>query len=205
LDVFESDWAHAGNEPSPAELRTIRAVTDTRLAVAGPRQLGSDGRLSIVAALSEVIDGAKENLDIEVNSFSTRVDLGPGERFGLVESLLGRAASRGVSVRLLVDRWAYEHEPRLFQALDSLGLLEVRVADIRSAGPNPTHGTVHSKVVIADSRVLMLGTATFSQRQLTECRNVALLCKDAGAVDLVSSVFRADWESEYVRPVPSAP
>jgi len=188
--VFETDWSGgrpapgpAAGEPGPAE----------GLYASGPSRQEPAAALSIVGALEGITAGAESTLDVAVNSLTTRVDFGPAERFGRVESLLLSAAGRGVRVRLLVDRWAEEQDPKVLARLDSIAGIAVRVIDLSRAGPNPGTGSMHAKVVIADRRLALVGSATFSQRQLLECRNLAVVTGDAAAVAGLERVFETDW------------
>ena len=204
VKVFEQDWAVARGEdvrPAVKGPGTRDHSLECRLAVVSPTQLRHPTMPSVLETLRRLVSEAESTLAIEVNSFSTRVDFGEASRFGAVESLLLGAVERGVEVRLLVDRWAFEHEPQLFLALDDRPGLSVRVADIRRAGPSPSTGTLHSKLAIADSRVALLGTATLSQRQLLECRNVAVRLGNRQAIEDLNEVFELDWASRYVSPV----
>ena len=195
--VFDIDWGMArGDAPDAA------APEDFRPAVAGPAGLSTGTDPTIAAALSDFIGRCRTSLDVEINSLSLRVDFGPGERFVLVDSLLRSAAGRGVRVRLLADRWAWEHDPELLSSLDSVPGIAVRSIDIRAAGPNPDAGTVHAKLVIGDGHRALVGTATFSQRQLIECRNVAVTLTDRSAVSVLCEVFERDWGAWYAHPLP---
>jgi len=194
--IFSQDWNAAGGFLESAVLGN----PDTRLAVTAPAGLVYSGP-TILKTLVQLAASATRSLDLEVNSLSTRVDFGTQGRFGFVDSVLRETANRGVCVRLLIDHRAFDHDPGLFHGLDSLPGIEVRVADIRRAGPNPDAGTVHSKLIITDGREAMLGSATLSQRQLLECRNVAVRLVEQEAVAQLTEFFEAGWRSSFVRPV----
>ncbi|MFO7650668.1 MAG: phospholipase D-like domain-containing protein [bacterium] len=210
-EVFDADWRSAGNpndetrmtKPGPRTRplvpRPSPLVPGPRLVVTSPAGLRDSGQLSTAAALATVCAAAESTLDVEVNSISDRVEFGKGKRFGLVESLLASTARRGVGVRLLVDKWALEHDAALVRKLDSVPNLSVRVIDITRAGPNPGAGTMHSKLVIADRRLAMVGSATLSQRQVLECRNVGAVIADSAAISTLARLFERDWFSTYAR------
>ncbi|MBN2537811.1 hypothetical protein JXB37_05995 [candidate division WOR-3 bacterium] len=197
--VFETDWRAAGGDTAAVSPGPAREPGCGLVEVA-PARLRF-GRPDLLAALCELANSARRSLDIEVNSLSTRVDFGPDDRFLAVDSLLRQAAGRGARVRLLVDRWACDHEPGLFLGFDSLDGIEVRVADIRRAGPNPDAGTAHGKLVIADGREALVGTATLSQRQLVECRNVGVRVNDEETVRRLAGFFERGWNSSWTVPV----
>jgi phosphatidylserine/phosphatidylglycerophosphate/cardiolipin synthase-like enzyme len=167
--------------------------------VTSPSRLRDTTLLSTDDGLRQVFAGADSTLDVIVNSISTRVDFGAGKRYGLVDSLVRDADTRGVNVRLLVDNWALEHDAPLLRSLDTLPHVEVRVADIAAIGPNPKTGSVHAKVVIADGRTILLGSATFSQRQLQECRNVGVLLSDSAVGATLEDLFARNWFSVFAR------
>jgi len=167
------------------------------LVVSSPDKLRDSTLLSTTDALRRIIGQARLNLDIEVNSLTTRVDFGDGKRFLLLDSLIRKAAWNTVRVRLLVDKWAYDFEPQLFRNLNNVDNISVRIIDISELGPNPGTGSVHAKLVIADGQRALLGSATFSQRQIMECRNVGLLVEDNRVVGQLQHVFERDWNSSY--------
>ncbi|MBM3315390.1 hypothetical protein FJY71_06070, partial [candidate division WOR-3 bacterium] len=201
--VFDADWSTAQGRCQKSEVRMAESQVphpgSLRLAVAGPEGLVRPDDWRLTDALAEVVARAESTLDVEVNSISPRVDFGPARRFGLVESLLAAAAGRGVKVRLLVDRWAREQEPEFLRDLDAVAGIEARVADISRAGPSPGTGTLHAKFVLADRVRVLLGTATMSQRQLTECRNLAVVLEDPGTARTLFDLFEQDWFSVYTR------
>ena len=209
--VFETDWRSAANpndetrmtEPKPRTQPLVPSpsplVPAARLVVTSPAGLRDSAQLSTAAALAVVCAAAESTLDVEVNSISDRVEFGESKRFGLVESLFAATARRGVRVRLLADKWALEHDAALLRRLDSTTNLAVRVIDITQAGPNPGAGTMHSKLVIADRKLAMVGSATLSQRQVLECRNVGALLADSASIAALEGIFEQDWFSTYSR------
>jgi phosphatidylserine/phosphatidylglycerophosphate/cardiolipin synthase-like enzyme len=84
-------------------------------------------------------------------------------------------------------------------SLDSLANVAVRVADISAAGPNLRTGSVHAKAVIADRRTVLVGSATLSQRQIEECRNVGVLLSDTAAAAVLTDLFERNWYSVFCR------
>jgi phosphatidylserine/phosphatidylglycerophosphate/cardiolipin synthase-like enzyme len=92
-----------------------------------------------------------------------------------------------------------EHDAVLLRRLDSVPNLSVRVIDITRAGPNPGAGTMHSKLVIADRRLALVGSATLSQRQVLECRNVGAVLADSAVIATLGRIFERDWFSTYSR------
>lgn len=199
LRVFDIDWAAARGDT--ATLRPVKPGTGPlTLAVSGPSRLQNPVSMSLIDALASILGGADSTLDIEVNSFTTRKDFGTAGRFLFVDSALRAAAGRGVKARLLVDRWANDQEPELFLELDSIPGIDVKVIDIAGLGPDPNAGTAHAKLVIADRSRFLVGTATFSQRQLLECRNLAVLGENRDLARKLAATFEKDWLSPFGTP-----
>lgn len=201
--VFDTDWLVAVREFSDSLRNAVPRASGRSsdslltLVVTSPFRLSDTTVLSTADALRRTVGQARSKLDIEVNSLTTRIDFGEGKHFLLLDSLLRKVAGKGVSVRLLVDKWAYDVEPQLFRNLEDVNNIEVRVIDISELGPLPGTGTVHAKLVIADGKRALLGSATFSQRQIMECRNVGLLVKDRAVIADLQKVFDKDWNSAY--------
>jgi phosphatidylserine/phosphatidylglycerophosphate/cardiolipin synthase-like enzyme len=208
--VFETDWnTRAGlaqvsgprsqvlrSETPNLELPTRSSRSGVVLVVTSPAKLRDSTLLSTTDALRRVFGKARSSLDLEVNSLTTRADFGDAKQFTLLDSLLRAAADRGVRIRLLVDCWAYDCEPDLFRRLNQVDRIRVRVIDISELGPNPKTGTVHAKMVVADRAIILIGSATFSQRQLLECRNVGLLVERRDIAAQLEMVFDTDWNSK---------
>jgi phosphatidylserine/phosphatidylglycerophosphate/cardiolipin synthase-like enzyme len=198
--VFETDWRvaardsteHAAVRPSERQSTALPA-----LVVTSPHDLSDSSRLSTISALKRLFSSARSSIDLAVNSITLRTDFGSAPRYGFIDSLIRDAARREVRVRLLVDRWSADREPRLLRTLNNIDHVQVRVIDIADIGPNPRTGTAHAKLVIADRAHALVGSATLSQRQLLECRNVGLLTDDSHAVKTLQSVFDRDWNSQY--------
>lgn len=191
--VFGEDW-----EGKVSGGRGVEASSVTEgpvLVVTEPGGGSPAAGISTRAGLERAFAAAGTTLDIAVNSISDRVDFGPQPRYRFVDSLIRDADVRGVRARLLVDRWALEHDSALLAALDTLSNVEVRVADIRSAGPNERTGSVHAKVVVADAQTVLAGSATFSQRQVEECRNVGVLVRDPAVAATLVRLFDSLWFS----------
>lgn len=194
--LFEQDWQLAATHQAEP-LQPTAGAAGAELVVTAPSGLSAVPLLSTREALARLCSSAQKGLVIEVNSLTSRADFGSESEFRWTESLLTATADRGVRIRLLVDKWAYEQEPELLRRLNRQPNLAVRVIDIAPSGPNPRTGTVHCKLVIADERRALLTSATLSQRQLLECRNVGVMIEQPGVVRQLQQIFDTDWSSPY--------
>ncbi len=194
-EVFESDWLG-----QPARQPTHSSKPDKEqpsLVITSPTQWQDTNRLSTRLALQQLFAKARTDLAIIINSITRRVDFGPDSSYDFIDSLLADANERQVRTRLLVDKWALERESTLLRRLDRLPNIEVRVCDISKLGPNPRTGSVHAKLVIADTSTVLLGSATFSQRQIEECRNIGIMLTDKAVAATLLNTFESLWYSVF--------
>jgi len=103
-DIFETDWALAGDPAAPARMHTHAAdpfplaAGDARLTlVASPSGWLPDDKLWELPRLVALIDGAKKSVRVQLLTY--RAD------FAELDSALRRAAARGVAVQLIVADW----------------------------------------------------------------------------------------------------
>lgn len=194
-EIFESDWLG-----QPARQLTDSSNPDNEqpsLVITSPTQRQDTNRLSTRLALQQLFAKARTDLAIIINSITRRVDFGPDSSYDFIDSLLADANERQVRTRLLVDKWALERESTLLQRLGRLSNIEVRVCDISKLGPNPRTGSVHAKLVIADTSTVLLGSATFSQRQIEECRNIGIMLTDKAVAATLLNTFESLWYSVF--------
>ncbi len=147
----------------------------------------------------KLIDDADSLIELEVNTFSLKNYLHDGPGYTVVDEALRAVAKRGVKVRLLVDGWYFNMAENTFTWLNSFENVEVRSIDIREAGPNSEYGTVHSKMLIIDAEKVFIGSSTYSQGQILECRNVGIALESTRIGKQCHALFIRDWNSRYAR------
>ncbi|MEZ4649767.1 MAG: phospholipase D-like domain-containing protein [Candidatus Eisenbacteria bacterium] len=135
----------------------------------------------------EFIDGARTSLDLEQFYVSTW----PGEALEPVLDAIGRAAERGVAVRLLIDAAMYRTYPQPADSLGGLRGIELRVIDYRKI----TGGVQHSKLMIADRAELFVGSQNFDWRALSHIHELGVVVRDARVAGAVAEMFDMDWEA----------
>jgi phosphatidylserine/phosphatidylglycerophosphate/cardiolipin synthase-like enzyme len=132
-----------------------------------------------------LIDGARRRLDFEEFYLSTW----PGEPTEKVLAALGRAAARGVRVRLLLDARMHRTYPRTADSLAAVTGFEVRLIDFaRLAG-----GVQHSKYFLVDGETVFLGSQNFDWRALEHIHELGVLVRDARVAGEFQRVFDMDW------------
>lgn len=133
----------------------------------------------------EMIRGAKRTLDLEHFYLSHR----PGESLQPVLDEIGRAAARGVQVRLLLDAGFYRTYPMPADSLDALPNVTLRRVDYRRLAG----GVQHAKFMIADGGDAWLGSQNLDWRAMTQIHELGLRATDPVLAAAVQAVFESDW------------
>ena len=133
----------------------------------------------------EMIRGAKRTLDLEHFYLSHR----RGESLQPVLDEVGRAAARGVKVRLLLDAGFYRTYPMPADSLDALPNVELRRVDYRRLAG----GVQHAKFMIVDGRDAWLGSQNMDWRAMTQIHELGMRATDETLAAAVSAVFESDW------------
>ena len=128
------------------------------------------------ARIPAYIDGAKESIDIEIYVFSSR---------DVVEAL-ERAKSRGVRVRIIIERNVVgDDNDAIFRELAAKGF------DIRYA--SSAYKLTHAKFIIVDGKSVLVGSHNLSNSALYKNREASVIIRHQRTVDDFSSTFRLDW------------
>jgi phosphatidylserine/phosphatidylglycerophosphate/cardiolipin synthase-like enzyme len=124
------------------------------------------------ARIGELIEGATASLDLEAEELTD-----PGAL-----RQLGRAAGRGVAVRVVI----------------SAGADDAARAALRPAGGRVralARPYVHAKMILADNRRLYVGSINLSTQSLDRNREVGVLLTAAPAAELAGATFERDWRA----------
>lgn len=149
--------------------------------------LGNPALPAAQAVWLEMIDGATKTLDLEHFYFSHR----PGESLQPVVDAIGRAAARGVQVRLLLDAAMSRTYPRPADSLAALPNVKVRRVDYhRLAG-----GVQHAKFMITDGTDGWLGSQNLDWRAMTHIHELGIRMRDPRITAAMEAVFAADWDA----------
>lgn len=205
-DVFETDWALAEGKPDgyrhhrraiqPVRLQTGEEVTFT----ASPKGwLPDEGEWDLPRLVS-LIDGAQQEVGVQVLSYSTRSY--SGETFTVLDEALRRAAARGARVRLLVSDWSNRPGSDARRALLSLGGVagvEVRVITIPrwSGGEIPFARVCHAKYMVVDGQRAWVGTSNWDGDYFLRSRNVGVVVESADFARRLIQVLDDGWNSTY--------
>ena len=219
--VFDMDWAAAGLQATGADTSSIVAWPAPSAVAGGlpirvvqspgdtaevwpswsPRAFSPDSMLWDRDAIVREIDGARREVVVQTMHFATR------DR-GLVDDAfdqaLRRAASRGVSVKLIISDWSAGTEA--MKTLDSLAAvpgIEVRLSIV----PDWSKGYIayarldHSKYMVVDTLSAWVGTSNWEPSYFHSTRNVAVVLRDRPLARAAREVFRANWDAMAGHPV----
>src|SRR5262245_32639171 len=133
----------------------------------------------------DMIRGATKQVDLEHFYLSRK----RGEALDPVLDELGRAAARGVKVRLLLDAGMHRTYPQPADSLGGLPNVSVRTVDYhRIAG-----GVQHAKFMIVDDHEAWLGSQNLDWRALAHIHELGARVRLEPVAKTFADVFETDW------------
>jgi V8-like Glu-specific endopeptidase len=139
----------------------------------------------------EVIQAARDTIDIQNQSFKWKDDA--DERFAeLGEAILERQR-RGATVRIIIRGEYGGQEQKDLLKQKGFRDRQIRILD-----------KVHTKGVIVDSRVVVLGSHNWTDHGVLANRDASLIVYDRDVAEYFQDIFNFDWEraSEFVPEIP---
>ncbi len=147
--------------------------------------LGDGSLPTAVDEWVDMIQGARQEVDLEHFYLSTK----SGEALDPVLDEIGRAAARGVRVRLLLDAGMHRTYPEPADSLARLPGVSARFVDYhRLAG-----GVQHAKFMIVDDREAWLGSQNLDWRSLSHIHELGARVRLAPVAQTFNDVFETDW------------
>jgi phosphatidylserine/phosphatidylglycerophosphate/cardiolipin synthase-like enzyme len=166
---------------APAAIRTVTLVETRPIETA----LGDSTLPSTQLEWVAMIDGAKKTLDLEEFYLSEQ----PGEALSPVLDAIGRAAKRGVRVRLLLDAGMHRTYPMPADSLGRLSNVTVRTIDYRRIAG----GVQHAKYFVVDGQESFIGSQNLDWRSLSHIHELGTRIRDRSVGTALSGVFETDW------------
>ena len=133
----------------------------------------------------EMIQGARRTIDLEQFYVSTW----PGEPLEPVLAEIGRAAGRGVRVRILIDAGMHETSPQPADSLGKVPGIEVRLLDMKKLAG----GIQHAKLIMVDGEQVFEGSQNFDWRSLEHIHELGVRVRDRRVAAAFGRVFEMDW------------
>ena len=162
--------------------------------------LGDATLPSAASVWVEMLKGARERIDLEHFYLSRK----PGEALDPILDEIGRAAARGVKVRLLLDRGMHRTYPQPADSLATLPGVSVRLVDYRRLAG----GVQHEKYLAVDGREAWIGSQNLDWRALSHIHELGARLRDPQVVRAFGDVFELDWtlaDSTAAPPAAAAP
>jgi phosphatidylserine/phosphatidylglycerophosphate/cardiolipin synthase-like enzyme len=161
---------------------------DVKLVLSTPAgtDLRPEGVPTTQSAWLELIRGAKHSIDLGQFYVASH----PGSRLEPVIEELGRAAARGVRIRMLVSNELADEDPATLGRLRALPGLQLRVWNLEKL----TGGIIHAKYWVVDEERLYVGSANFDWRSLEHIHETGAVMRDAAIAGQLHRIFESDWK-----------
>ncbi len=142
-----------------------------------------------------MIRGAKRQVDLESFYLSRK----PGEALDPVLDEIGRAAKRGVRVRLLLDAGMHKTYPQPADSLGGLPGVSVRVINYRKLAG----GVQHSKFMVVDEFDTWVGSQNLDWRSLSHIHELGARVRLVPVAQAFGDVFETDWAAADTTATPA--
>lgn len=166
----------AAPAPSPVRLASTRPIGTA---------LGDTTVPSAAATWVTMIREARERVDLSHFYLSRK----SGEALDPVLDELGRAAARGVRVRLLLDAGMHRTYPQPADSLARVPGIAVRLVDYRRL----TGGVQHAKYMVVDGRDAWIGSQNLDWRALSHIHELGARLALPEVARAFGDVFERDW------------
>jgi phosphatidylserine/phosphatidylglycerophosphate/cardiolipin synthase-like enzyme len=113
----------------------------------------------------------------------------PDEPLRPVLDEIGRAAARGVKVRLLLDRRMHDTYPMPADSLGRVPGIELRTVDFRRVAG----GVQHAKFFLVDGHTAFVGSQNLDWRALKHIHELGVRVRDQRVAAAFGHVFEMDW------------
>lgn len=143
---------------------------------------------SYLPAVFEAIKKASSSIDISM--YVIRADAKSVITRQLIDEI-GRAAARGVKVRILLDRPLDYGLPHFQYNLNAGALLILKKAEVRF---DDESSELHEKFLLIDNRKLIIGAHNLTDDALLRNNEISLLCEASGELKELSGEFEEKWE-----------
>lgn len=114
----------------------------------------------------------------------------PGEPLQPILDEIGKAAARGVKVRILLDQGMHRTYPQPADSLGKIPNIEVRIIDFGSIAG----GVQHSKYFTVDGEAVFLGSQNMDWRALNHIHEMGVWIADSSVTRFYQDLFELDWK-----------
>ncbi len=205
--IFLYDWQYAKTGKLQkksffASVNTIDLSKPIILLESTPFELDTPDIPNIVDGITVLLNSAKKNIDLEIYAITSTYS-----NFPLYITLLKKALERGVKIRILTSQstydalnddgeYKYPHIRAAINALKDVGITEIKKFNIWEAAK--THySAVHSKLLLVDSKYVMLGSNNWTKSASQENIEMAIITSMTQIVRPLQRKFNKDWNSPF--------
>ncbi len=134
----------------------------------------------------EMFNNAKQSIDIETFYFANETNE-PLEK--ILESLK-IAASKGVKIRIIVDKSFYEQNEKSVDLLEGINNIEIKKIPFKTI----KNGVMHAKYFIIDREEIFLGSQNMDWRAIKHIHEIGARVKSKKLADVFLKIFETDWQ-----------
>jgi phosphatidylserine/phosphatidylglycerophosphate/cardiolipin synthase-like enzyme len=102
---------------------------------------------------------------------------------------LEKAGARGVKIRVLVSPNLVSQDQTSFERIRTIPNTEIHLLDLSKK----THGILHAKYFVVDSRDMFVGSQNFDWRALSEIHETGVRLSDEAVAAELERIFDLDW------------
>lgn len=222
--VFDQDWnaqaalaagkavaplqakaAILASAPTPAAVASVLPA-DASFLVASPAAYNPAGVADSETVLPALLADAKQEIRVSMLDYAP-LSYGPnGTRpfYPVLDNALRAAATRGVTVKLLVSNWNTE-KPAInhLKSLAMLPNVEIRIVTLpkASTGFIPFARVWHSKTMVIDNKLAWVGTSNWAGGYFDLSRNLEVVMRNEAMAKRLYAVQEQAWTSPYAQPI----
>jgi len=169
---------YSGNLKAQDEFELVQSVP-------AETELGTPGLSQTSDVWLKMINGAKENIDIETFYFANEKN----EPLEEILSALKNAAGRNVRVRIIVDSTFYSNNDKSIDELE--GIQNITIKKIPFG--NIAGGVMHAKYFVVDGDNLFIGSQNMDWRAIKHIHEIGARVKNKNLAAAFLAVFNNDW------------
>ncbi len=185
---FLRDWQAIGGSLEAESLYLPVLPADGSLAVRVVDQRPAEDDFDLNTTVAATLRFARHRVDIEAPYFNPTA--------WLSEALL-EAAARGVEIRILTNAADSQNQPFSYPAT-AYWFETLLAGGVRVFLWDRPDSTMHSKTMVVDDRLAMIGTYNFNVRSIMWDTEVAVFFNDPPAVEQVRQMTEGGFEQECV-------
>ena len=210
LGVFNQDWRAQALTTQGATVPALNMATavpnyrQETFLLASPNRYNPAGIGDSESGLPELLAEAKSEVRIQLLDYAP-LSYGPkGTRpyYAVIDNAVRAAANRGVKIKLMVSNWNLEQPAQAYlKSLAVLPNVEIRVVTLprASSGFIPFARVIHSKTMVIDNHVALVGTSNWAGGYMDLSRNMEVVMRNEKMAQRLASTQEQIWSSQYAQ------